>query len=33
VIPRLIDRIIAAACVLLPDAALLRLISTFQRLR
>jgi hypothetical protein len=29
----LINRIIVAACVLLPDAVLLRLISTLQQLR
>jgi short-subunit dehydrogenase len=33
VIPHLANRIIVAACVLLPDAALLRLISALQRLR
>ena len=33
VIPRLIDRIIAAVCILLPDALLLRIVSTLQRVR
>jgi uncharacterized protein len=33
VIPRLVDRIIVAACILLPDALLLRIVSKFQRLR
>lgn len=33
VIPRLVNRIIVAGCILLPDAVLLRLIATFQRLR
>jgi short-subunit dehydrogenase len=33
VIPRLVDRIIVAACSLLPDAVLLRIVSTLQRLR
>jgi len=33
VIPRLVNRIIVAASVLLPDAVLLRLISTLQRMR
>lgn len=32
-IPRLIDRIIVAACIMLPDAVLLRIIARFQRLR
>ncbi len=33
VIPRLIDRIIVAACNLVPDVLLLRIVSTLQRLR
>jgi hypothetical protein len=33
VIPRLVNRMIVAGCILLPNAILLRLIGTLQRLR